>query len=81
MGLLSDTSTLEKHSAKVDADSVNKKLDVDNNNNNSNCPSEQQNILTNEQKVIPIKEERFSISKETVTENVKIEKRWKLEFL
>ena len=75
MGLLSDTSTLEKHSAKVDADSVNKKLDVDNN-NNSNSPSEQQNILTNEQTVIPIKEERFSISKETVTENVKIEKRW-----
>lgn len=65
---LSDTSPLDKQSSKADAE----ELDLNNNNNN---PSEPQYTLE-EQKVIPIKEERFSISKETVTEDVKIEKRW-----
>ena len=70
---MSDTSTLDKQSGKGNADSITKNSDF---NNNNNKPSEQHNILTNEQKVIPIKEERFTISKETVTEDVKIEKRW-----
>jgi stress response protein YsnF len=67
-------STLDEQSEKVNADSVNKKLDL-NNNNNSNNPLEQHDTLIDVQKVIPIKEERFSISKETITEHVKIEKR------
>ena len=70
---LSDTSTLDRQSGKVNADSVDRKLGLNNNNNN---PSQQHDTLIDEQKVIPIKEERFSISKQTITEDVKIEKRW-----
>ena len=71
---MSDISTLDKQFGKVNTDRVNKKLDL-NNNDNDNNPSEQQDTVIDEQKVIPIKEERFSISKETVTEDVKIQKR------
>lgn len=62
---------MDKQYGKVNTDGVNKKLDLNNNN-----PSEQQDTPIDEQKVIPIKEERFSISKETIAEDVKIEKRW-----
>lgn len=41
----------------------------------NNNPLEQHDSPINVQKIIPIKEERFSISKETVAEDVKIEKR------
>ncbi len=70
---LSDMSTLDEESEKVSADSVNKKLDLNNNDDNH---LEQHDSHIDIQKIIPIKEERFSISKETVVEDVKIQKRW-----
>lgn len=71
---MSDISTLDEQSEKVNADSVNKKLDLNNNSNNNN-PLGQHDTLIDVQKIIPIKEERFSITKETVAEVVKIQKR------
>lgn len=66
---MSGISKLDGDSGSVKADSVTKNIDLDNN------PSEQPNTFTDEQ-VIPIKEERYSITKETITEDLKIEKRW-----
>lgn len=69
---MSDINAGDKHSGKVKPDSVTKELDL------NNKSSEQPNPIKDERviRVIPVKEEGFSISKETVMENVKIEKRW-----
>jgi hypothetical protein len=48
---------------------ANKKLDFNNYDDN---PSEQHNILTNEQKVIPIKEERFTVEVPILNEGIYI---------
>jgi len=61
---------LDKLSGKVESDSTDKKIDL------NNGSSKQLDTLTDEQKIIPIKEERFSVSTETIAEDVKIEKRW-----
>jgi stress response protein YsnF len=66
---LSDINAQDRHSEKVKLDNFTKKLDL------NNKSSERPNTITDKW-VIPVKEERFSISKETVMENVKIEKRW-----
>jgi stress response protein YsnF len=55
-------SKLDEQSEKVSVDRVNNHL-------------EQHDSHIDIQKIIPIKEERFSISKETVVEDVKIQKR------
>ena len=43
---------------------------------NSSSHPVQADIHANDDQLIPINEEKFSISKETLTENIKIEKRW-----
>jgi hypothetical protein len=69
---LSDLSGLEEQSGKANADSVNKKLDF---NNYDDSPSEQHNILTNEQKSFQSKK-RGSQSLKKLLRRSKDRKRW-----
>src|SRR5918912_1016539 len=50
-----------------------KKTKTKNNNNDNNKPREKSIQIAN---IIPVLEERFSVSKKTFTEHAKIEKRW-----
>ena len=63
---MSEINAWDKHSEKVKPNRTTKKLDK----------SPEPHVTIADKWVIPLKEERFSISKETVMENVKIEKRW-----
>jgi stress response protein YsnF len=67
---LSEINTWDKHLERVKPNSTTNKSD------SNNKSLELQNFSPTDKWVIPIKEERFSISKEVVVENVKIEKRW-----
>lgn len=66
---MSEINAWDKHSEEVKPNYATSKLDL------NNKSPEPQNTITDKW-VIPVREERFSISKETVMENVKIEKRW-----
>jgi stress response protein YsnF len=67
---LSEINTWDKHLERVNPNSTTNKLDL------NNKSLEPQNFSSTDKWVIPVKEEGFSISKEVVVENVKIEKRW-----
>lgn len=55
---------------------MNNKTNTDNNNNNSKESSINDNRAIQIANIIPVLEEEFSISKKTLTENVKIQKKW-----